>query len=217
MKSLIFLCAIFSFGCAQAEDAMKMLCQSPRIYLITDFLTPAQCDHIMEQATPKLARSTVLDAKGGQVDPRRSSSGMFFPSGPSDPILKAIEEKIAQVTQMPIENGEGLQVLRYGVGGEYQPHYDYFLSSQAGGSQALSRGGQRVATVIMYLNTTDEGGETIFPHAGVKISPKKGNAILFYNVTPSGMEDPQSLHGGVPVIAGEKWIATKWLRKSSFH
>ncbi len=141
---------------------------------------------------------------------------MFFDSRPSDPILKAIEEKIARVTQMPVENGEGLQVLHYKIGGEYQPHYDYFLSSQPGGSQALSRGGQRVATLIMYLNTTDEGGETIFPNAGIKVAPKKGTAVLFYNVTKAGTEDPQSLHGGVPVIAGRKVDCNKMDSKEFF-
>jgi prolyl 4-hydroxylase len=218
MKTLTFLCTIFCLlGFGHANDSLQKLCESPRIYLITDFLTPEQCDHIIEQATPKLARSTVLDAKGGLVDSRRTSYGMFFASAPTDPILKEIEEKIARITQMPVENGEGLQVLHYEVGGEFQPHHDYFTSLQPGGPQALSRGGQRVATLMMYLNTTEKGGETIFPKAGISISPKKGQAVLFYNVTPSGVEDPQSLHGGAPVLAGEKWIVTKWIRKGPFY
>jgi prolyl 4-hydroxylase len=68
-----------------------------------------------------------------------------------------------------------------------------------------------MATLIMYLNSTEKGGETIFPDANVAITPKKGNAVLFYNCLPCGKEDPLTLHGGSPVVQGEKWIATKWI------
>ncbi len=198
-------------------DAYQILSEFPRIFLIENFLTSEECDYIITQATPALLRSTVLSEQNGTVDHRRTSHGMFFPSHHIDPVLKKIEERISQITQMPIENGEGLQVLRYRIGGEYQPHHDYFVHSQPGGTAALSRGGQRVASLIMYLNTPEKGGETIFPLAGVSVSPKKGTALLFYNVTPAGLDDPQSLHGGAPVVAGEKWIATKWLREGVFR
>jgi prolyl 4-hydroxylase len=69
----------------------------------------------------------------------------------------------------------------------------------------------------MYLHTTEEGGETIFPRANVSVKPIKGNAVLFYNCLPSGQEDTLSLHGGAPVKKGEKWIATKWLRSGVFR
>jgi len=202
---------------AVSSYEIKTLCTSPRIYWISDLLTSAQCDSIVRQAAPHLKRSTVLgNTQGGDVDPRRSSYGMFFPSRPTDPTLQFLEQKAAELTALPIANGEGLQVLRYGIGGEYQPHYDYFLPSQAGGSASLSRGGQRVATLIVYLNEPEAGGETIFPIAKIFVTPKKGSAVLFYNVTPEGREDPKSFHGGAPVVKGEKWIVTKWVRERPF-
>lgn len=118
---------------------------------------------------------------------------------------------------LPEENGEGIQVLSYNIGQEYRPHWDYFDNTTEGGALCYNRGGQRIATLIMYLANTEEGGETIFPKANIQVNPIKGNAVLFYNCTPDGKEDPLTLHGGTPVIKGEKWIATKWIRKGEFR
>lgn len=212
----IFLSGVFLGICGYSFE-MQIICESPRIYFIRNFLTDDECNYVIENALPQLKRSTVLNNNEGAIDERRTSQGMFFPSNPKSAILKEIEQRIFHVTQIPIENGEGLQVLHYDVGGEYQPHYDYFTASMPGGSETLARGGQRVATVIMYLNTPEKGGETIFPLAKIRVFPKKGNAILFYNVTPDGIDDPRSFHGGAPVLGGEKWIVTKWLRSGVFH
>ena len=78
----------------------------------------------------------------------------------------------------------------------------------------LQRGGQRVGTVVIYLNTPARGGGTTFPDAGLEVAAQRGNAVFFSYDRP----DPgtRSLHGGAPVIAGEKWIATKWLRERKF-
>ncbi len=197
---------------------IKTLSQTPRIYYIEDFLQEKECEYLIEKSTSALKRSTVLDAsQDGAIDSRRTSQGMFFPQNSPDPILRKIEKNIAEITKLPIENGEGLQILKYGIGGEYQPHYDYFTASHPGGAETLRRGGQRVATMILYLNTTESGGETIFPLAKVSVRPKKGTAVLFYNVTVDGKDDPQSLHGGAPVIQGEKWIGVKWIRENTFR
>lgn len=217
LNSVLVTLSILSVISVYSHE-IQLICQSPRIYLIRNFLTEEECDYIIDKASSQLQRSTVLDStQEGAIDDRRTSQGMFFPSRPQSAILREIEQRIYQVTQIPVEHGEGLQVLHYDLGGEYQPHYDYFTVSMPGGAETLARGGQRVATFIMYLNTPAKGGETIFPLAKVKVFPKKGNAVLFYNVTPDGMDDPRSFHGGAPVLEGEKWIVTKWLRAGVFY
>jgi prolyl 4-hydroxylase len=200
------------------ESKVKVLSWSPRIFLLEHFLTPFECDHLIVKARPELKRSTVVSSVvDGEVHPARTSKGMFFQKDSGDLVLKNVERRIAELTMLPEENGEAIQVLSYGHGEEYQPHWDYFDSNTEGGALCYNRGGQRVATLIMYLENTEEGGETIFPKANIKVKPVKGNAVLFYNCTPDGKEDPLSLHGGAPVIKGEKWIATKWLRKGEFR
>jgi prolyl 4-hydroxylase len=192
------------------------LSSEPRIYMLENFLSDEECDHLIAHARPHLKRSVVVSEHTEVVSGGRTSLGMFF-YRKADPVITGIEERIAELMLLPIENGEGLQVLNYGVGAEYRPHHDYFDRETPGGIACLKRGGQRIATLIMYLANTEEGGETIFPIAEIKVKPVKGNAVLFYNCTPDGQEDPQTLHGGAPVIRGEKWIATKWLHPIEFR
>ncbi len=197
----------------------KKISSSPEVYECEHFLTKKECDQIIEDARPLLTRSTVIDtgSSDGVIDPRRSSFGMFFSQYNESSVIKKIRKSISSLTGIPAQNGEGIQVLRYGIGGEYQPHFDYFDPSTSGGLFHFNRGGQRIATVLLYLNTVEKGGETIFPRAQLSIKPTKGKAVLFYNVHPSGGINPKSFHGGAPVLAGEKWIATLWIRERKFE
>ena len=112
------------------------------------------------------------------------------------------------------ESGEGLQVLHYLPGAEYKPHHDYFDPAKAGTPSIVARGGQRVGTLVMYLNAPDKGGGTTFPDVALAVAPIKGNAVFFSYDRPHPIT--RTLHGGAPVIAGEKWVATKWLREGRF-
>lgn len=213
----IALCTI----CAHAEEAEKfhVLSWSPRVFLMEDFLTVEECDHLIARARPHLQPSTIVapDTWELQLDEGRTSLGTFFPKNSDDPIMRGIEKRIAEWTLLPEENGEPLQVLQYTQGGEYKPHYDYFNIANEGEAYYVNLGGQRMATVIMYLNEPNEGGETDFPYVGFAVKPAKGNALLFFNCTPDGEVDPLTLHAGVPVLRGEKWIATKWIRTQAWE
>jgi prolyl 4-hydroxylase len=190
--------------------------RQPRIVLLGGLLSGDECDALIEAAKTRMDRSQVIDGRTGgqQLHPDRTSEGMFFKPGESDIILR-IEKRIAALVNWPVENGEGLQVLRYGPGAEYKPHYDYFIPDEPGTTTILERGGQRLASVIMYLNNPKAGGCTVFPDVQLEVMPKRGNAVFFSYPRPQ--PSTQTLHGGAPVIAGEKWIATKWLRESRFR
>lgn len=211
---LSFLGTAVTIEAKQETFDIEVLNWNPRIILLRNFLNNKECAHLISQATPKLERSeTINEETGGegQIIDERTSQGMFFDTRGSDSIIKRIEERISHLTMMPVKYGEIIQVLRYEPGQEFKPHHDYFDSESIGGKEALENGGQRMATLIMYLNSVEEGGETIFPKIDLKITPKKGNAVLFYNCHPNGKEDPLTLHGGAPVVKGNKWIATKWI------
>jgi ubiquinone/menaquinone biosynthesis C-methylase UbiE len=189
------------------------------VFVVHDLLSDAECDRLIAKARPCLERSTVVGGGTGarDIDARRMSETAHFADALSDPLLDAIDERIAALTQIPKRNGEALQVVHYGVGGEFQPHRDYFDRRVAAEAEALRSGGQRRVTMIIYLRCPQAGGETIFPKANLKVVPKKGSALLFYNCTADGKEDPRSLHGGTPVLKGHKWIATKWLRAGPYQ
>jgi prolyl 4-hydroxylase len=189
--------------------------RNPRIVVLGGLLTHDECDELMALAEARLARSETvqLDTGGSEVNAARTSEGMFFGRA-EHAVCGRIEARIAALLDWPVENGEGLQILRYKPGAEYKPHYDYFDPSQPGTPAILKRGGQRVATIVMYLNTPGQGGATVFPDVNLEVAPIKGNAVFFSYDRPHPMT--RSLHGGTPVVAGEKWVATKWLREGRF-
>jgi prolyl 4-hydroxylase len=197
------------------EIKIVMTMRNPRVVVFGNFLTHDECDELAALANTRLARSeTVVNATGGsEVNVARTSDGMFFGRG-ENAVCSRIEARIAQLLNWPIENGEGLQVLRYRPGAEYKPHYDYFDPAQPGTPAILKRGGQRVGTLVMYLNTPELGGATTFPDVHLEVAPVKGHAVFFSYDRPHPMT--RSLHGGAPVLAGEKWVATKWLREGRF-
>ena len=190
--------------------------RSPRVVVFGGLLSDEECDEMVALAQQRLTRSETLDnATGGtEVHAARTSDGMFFNRGEFELCLR-IERRIARLVRWPFENGEGLQVLRYRPGAEYRPHHDYFDPVHPGSQAVLKRGGQRVGTVVMYLNVPAKGGATTFPDVALEIAPIKGNAVFFSYERPH--PSTRTLHGGAPVIEGEKWVATKWLRESRFE
>lgn len=215
-------CAAGVVGLYGFEDQIEVVKEDPRICVIHHFLTEQECDHLIVRAAPHLQRSQVVsDQMAGkkveQFDQGRTSFGMFLESPTSDPILQAIEERIENLTHIPQSHGEAMQILRYCLGGEYRPHYDFFDKTTPGGAACYYRGGQRLASMIIYLSDVESGGETVFPVERIRVKPVKGDALIFFNCTPDGKEDPRSLHGSTPTVIGEKWVAVKWLREGEFH
>jgi prolyl 4-hydroxylase len=192
-----------------------MSLRNPRVVVFGGLLSDEECDALVELAQPRLARSETVDnATGGsEVNAARTSDGMFFERGET-PLIDRIEKRIAELVGWPLENGEGLQILRYRPGAEYKPHHDYFDPAQAGTPTILQRGGQRVGTVVMYLNTPAAGGATTFPDVTLEVAAVKGSAVFFSYDRPHAVT--RTLHGGAPVVDGEKWVATKWLRERVF-
>ena len=189
---------------------------NPRVVVFGGLLSDEECDALIEAARPRLARSLTVATKTGgeELNADRTSNGMFFQRGENE-VVKRVEERIARLVNWPMENGEGLQVLHYRPGAEYKPHYDYFDPDEPGTPTILKRGGQRVATLVIYLGEPAKGGGTTFPDVHLEVAPKRGNAVFFSYERPH--PSTKTLHGGAPVIEGEKWIATKWLRERRFE
>ncbi|KDP23952.1 hypothetical protein JCGZ_25340 [Jatropha curcas] len=214
------------------ERWAEVISWAPRAFIYHNFLTKEECDYLINLAKPHMQKSTVVDSETGKSkDSRvRTSSGTFLARG-RDKKIREIEKRIADFTFIPVEHGEGLQVLHYEVGQKYEPHFDYFNDEFN-----TRNGGQRIATLLMYLSDVEEGGETVFPAAegnvsdvpwwnelsecgkgGLSVKPKRGDALLFWSMKPDASLDPSSLHGGCAVIKGNKWSATKWMRVNEYQ
>lgn len=187
----------------------------PRVIVFGDLVSDEECEALIAAARQRLARSLTVETQtGGEtLNVDRTSDGMFFERG-ENPIVARLEQRIAALLRWPLEFGEGLQILRYAPGAQYRPHYDYFDPGEPGTPVILRRGGQRVATLVMYLQEPEQGGATTFPDVGLEVAPKRGTGVFFSYERP----DPatRTLHGGAPVLSGEKWVATKWLREREF-
>lgn len=188
---------------------------APRVVVFNNLLSDEECAGLIAAAEPKMKRSLTVDNQTGgeELNADRTSDGMFFQRGEVD-LVRRIEARIAKLLNWPVENGEGLQILHYKPGAQYKPHYDYFDPTQPGTPTILKRGGQRVATLVMYLNSPTKGGGTTFPDVNLEVTPKRGSAVFFSFDRPH--PSTKTLHGGAPVIEGEKWVATKWLREGEF-
>jgi prolyl 4-hydroxylase len=189
--------------------------QHPRVVVFGDLLSDEECEALVAAAGKRLARSLTVETQtGGEtLNVDRTSDGMFFERGENE-IVGRIEQRIAHLLRWPLVFGEGLQVLRYSPGAQYRPHYDYFDPAEPGTPTILRRGGQRVGTLVMYLQEPERGGGTVFPDIGLEVAPKRGTAVFFSYERPEPAS--RTLHGGSPVLAGEKWVATKWLREREF-
>jgi prolyl 4-hydroxylase len=191
---------------AQRPDGETLL-TTPAVRLHQRLLTPDECAHIALAAQELLEPSQVADPATGQMIDhpiRTSDAAVIGPTRESLP-LQALQRRIAAFARLPVDNGESLTVLRYRPGQQYRRHLDTLPRTS----------NQRVATVIVYLNEGYSGGETRFSESGLTIAGRGGDALFFANVDQRGQPDTQSAHAGLPVKAGVKWVATRWIRAAT--
>ena len=199
------------------EIVVHMRVDDPVCASLGNVLDAEECRALIELARPRLKPSTLVDPATGQdiVSDKRSSWGMFFRLGEND-LIARLDRRLSRVMNLPLDNGEGLQVLHYPTGAGSEPHHDYLQPGNAANRESIARSGQRVSTLVTYLNDVPAGGQTIFPALGFATSPLRGNAIYFEYGDDHGAVDARSLHASAPVTQGDKWVVTKWMRNRRF-
>ena len=185
----------------------EVLCEEPLIVKFHNVLSDFECDALIECASSHLERSKLANKEMSLI---RTSSGMFFEEN-ENPIITNIENRISTLMHLPVEHAEGLQVLHYAPGQEFKAHFDYF------GPNHPSSSNNRISTLVVYLNDVEEGGVTMFPNLGIKNTPVKGTAVYFEYFYTDEKTNELTLHTGEPVIRGEKWVATQWMRKKQIR
>lgn len=200
------------FGTAQPVS------DKARIGFTDDVLIAEECDYLIMLAEPRLNASLTLDPATGRMlaSTLRTSRSMNFDPVTKDIVLHLVERRLAALAQMPVDHAEPLAVLHYRKGEEYKPHYDYFIAEAMAREPRLSVSGQRRVTTFVYLSDVESGGGTDFPRLMKTVEPRQGRALLMHNCDPQGQPDPNTLHAGLPVIAGEKWLVTLWFRERPF-
>jgi prolyl 4-hydroxylase len=192
---------------------------APRIYTLRAFMPKQACAWLIELARPRLQRSTVYgaEARGAAEVGGRTSSQAAFNLLEPDVVLALVNLRMASLMSAPLTNFEYTTVLHYAVGQEYGLHFDIKLGEQANAfADELQQFGQRVGTMLIYLNDGYEGGETEFPRLNWRHKGAAGDALMFWSLSPHGAPELESCHAGLSVTRGEKWLLSKWLREKPF-
>uniref|UniRef100_A0AAZ1XAP1 procollagen-proline 4-dioxygenase n=2 Tax=Oreochromis aureus TaxID=47969 RepID=A0AAZ1XAP1_OREAU len=184
---------------------------SPHIVRYLDLLSDEEIEKIKELAKPRLARATVRDPKTGVLTTAnyRVSKSAWL-EGEEDPVIDRVNQRIEAITGLTVETAELLQVANYGVGGQYEPHFDF---SRRPFDSNLHVDGNRLATFLNYMSDVEAGGATVFPDFGAAIWPRKGTSVFWYNLFRSGEGDYRTRHAACPVLVGSKWVSNKWIHE----
>lgn len=202
---------------AMAAPPAQKLADRPVVSVIDGLLSADECRLLVASARPILRPSQTLDPHTGQpiTLPLRTSNGASFDPIFEDLSLRLVQQRMASAAGVELAQAEHLVVLHYEPGQEYRPHRDYRPPESLRGD--VPEAGNRARTICVYLNQPEAGGETEFPAAGLKVDPQPGRAVIFDNLLEDGSPDADSLHAGLPVIAGEKWLATLWMRQGRYR
>lgn len=204
------------------EDALapapaRLLSTRPRVGVVEGLLSADECRLLIASTQPILRGSRTVDPETGLpiTLPLRTSSDASLDPVQEDFALRMVQLRICAAAGIDLPHAEYLTVLRYEPGQQYRPHRDYIPPDAI--QRDRPHAGNRTRTICVYLNDVEAGGATEFPVAGVKVAPRAGTAVVFDNLRADGSPEPDSLHAGLPVERGVKWLATLWLRQGRYR
>ena len=192
---------------AQAIDQNK-----PMIQEFDNQLTKDECEQLINSVKDKLNDANVLGRPNNNY---RTAKQTWIHE--NNPLTLKIKNIVLHKTNLPVENQEAIHIVKYEVGGEYKAHHDFFHPNTDYYDNATKTGGQRKYSCLFYLNDNFKGGETGFPKQDLKIKPALGKLLIWDNLYKDGSPNHESLHAGLPVEEGEKWICIVWVREKSLR
>lgn len=195
---------------------IEVVFDRPRLVVIHDILNEAEIEDVLKTANGRLRRATARNARTGMFEPAdyRISKSTWLPPSTSRTV-RSIFNRVGDITNLDMEFSEDLQVNNYGIGGMYDPHFDFSRSHEKTFNSAYGdHRGNRIATMLFYLSDVESGGATVFPTVGASVKPIKGSAVFWYNLLPSGEGDLDTRHAGCPVLLGSKWVANFWIHEA---
>jgi len=208
--------AATGFEVSQRLEASEGVIKAPtdlaQFYYRSGFLDEASCDRLVAMIDAGSRPSTLLSDRS--PDGFRTSSSCDMDR--HAPEVRPIDEGIARFLGIDPVHGETMQGQRYAPGQQFRAHHDWFHEGESYWSRMKAQGGQRTWTAMIYLNDVEEGGATWFPQAGIKVAPSRGLLLAWNNMAPDGSPNPATLHEGMPVIEGTKYIVTKWFREGAW-
>ncbi|KAG7325464.1 hypothetical protein KOW79_011780 [Hemibagrus wyckioides] len=185
----------------------------PWIVRYHNIISEWEMEKIKELAKPRLRRATISNPVTGVLETAhyRVSKSAWL-AAYEHPVVDRINQRIEDLTGLDVTTAEELQVANYGVGGQYEPHFDFGRKDEPDAFKELGTG-NRIATWLFYMSDVAAGGATVFPEVGAAVKPIKGTAVFWYNLFPSGEGDYSTRHAACPVLMGNKWVSNKWIHE----
>lgn len=197
----------------RADDAVQVLCDDDlQLFGVAEFFSDEECDRLMALIDAVARPSPVFDIDYGK-QARTSYSGDL---DPHDPFVRGLHRRMDDLIGADPRFGETMQGQRYAVGQQFKAHHDWFDTSAPYWTGDVSKGGQRAWTLMAYLNDVEAGGATEFPKAQIAVPPQRGTLIAWSNANADGRANMATLHAGTPVVAGTKYVVTRWYRARSW-
>ncbi|XP_022524863.2 prolyl 4-hydroxylase subunit alpha-1a isoform X1 [Astyanax mexicanus] len=185
----------------------------PRIVRYHNIISDKEMEKVKELSKPRLRRATISNPITGVLETAhyRISKSAWL-AAYEHPVVDRINQRIQDITGLDVTTAEELQVANYGVGGQYEPHFDFGRKDEPDAFKELGTG-NRIATWLFYMSDVAAGGATVFPEVGAAVKPMKGTAVFWYNLFPSGEGDYSTRHAACPVLVGNKWVSNKWIHE----
>lgn len=188
----------------------------PLVHLFDNFLSATEVTHLLTAGAGKLEPAKVSLADKGASSKGRTGRNCWIPHH-HDTAIAALCERISILVGLPLQQAESLQLIHYFATQEYAPHFDAWDAATEAGQRCMARGGQRLVTCLLYLNDVEAGGGTTFPKLDITVAARTGRMLIFHNChVGTTIRHPASLHGGMPVLAGEKWACNLWFRERNY-
>jgi prolyl 4-hydroxylase len=194
---------------AATPGVQRVAMDAAAVFTMPDFLTPPQCAALVATIDANRRPSTLLSNHGGANFRTSESCDMDRRS----PDVQPIDEGIARLLGIDPVRSETMQGQRYAPGQQFKAHHDYFNEGEPYWQKMKDHGGQRTWTAMIYLNDVVEGGATWFPQAGIRVAPRRGLLLAWNNMAADGQPNPATIHEGMAVGKGVKYIVTKWFRE----
>ena len=193
-------------------DIGEVVAKDPLVVVIDDFTTENERSHIIKLARRNLG-SAKVSTEGANAYSEKRTGSVAWVKHNQTPVIRNLVRRVSDLVGVPVGHAESLQVIHYGPTQEYKAHFDAYDLTTEKGRARTAKGGQRLVTALMYLNEVDGGGGTGFPKLKVEVDPVPGRIVLFHNIADESLQrHRKSLHGGLPVTAGEKWACNLWFR-----
>ncbi|KAI8521570.1 prolyl 4-hydroxylase subunit alpha-1-like isoform X3 [Branchiostoma floridae x Branchiostoma belcheri] len=195
-----------------APQKLEQIFDKPKMWIFHNILEDREMDVIKELAQPRLRRATIQNSVTGELEHAsyRISKSAWL-QGWEHKVIRRVNQRVEDVTGLTMETAEELQVVNYGMGGHYEPHFDFARKEEK--SAFDPKEGNRIATMLFYMSDVEAGGATVFPQVGARLVPEKGAGAFWYNLFKSGEGDMLTRHAACPVLVGSKWVSNKWIHE----